>query len=514
MNRITKIDSGLVRGLPGNWPAFTVFKGIPFARPPVGDLRWKAPQLPEKWDGVLDCFRFRNPPMQIALPQKTLYQEEFFPVPEECSEDCLYLSVWTPSRHFNPADKLPVMVWYHGGAYKQGADHEPEFDGEAFNRNGVILVTVPYRLGVFGYFAHPELSREDGGHSGNYALMDQIFALEWVRRNISAFGGDPDNVTIFGQSAGGGSVQAICCSPLARGLFHKAIIMSASALQTLGDSMTLADGEAFGVGLSEYLGKSLTEMRAMTPDALMYLAADYADHAPGKPGLRYKPIIDGHVLTYDPGKTFTMGRNADVPYMMGSVAGDSGLFGLPEEDYASFTALLPMLYGEHAPAILEAFGIHDDESLRATAAERRQAYAIGQSEAFAMNRNALNQPPVYTYHFSRDIPGDDHPGTFHSSELWYVFGTVHRCWRPFTGVDFDLSRLMNAYWCNFAKTGNPNGDGLPEWKPHTADEPCHMLINENEVRSRDVRENPTLARFAPVLLHISRRCAVHSPVGD
>lgn len=507
MNRITQTDTGLVRGLPGNWPAFTVFKGIPFAKPPVGELRWQPPQPAEKWDGVLDCFRFRNPPMQIALPQKTLYQEEFFPVPEECSEDCLYLSVWTPSRHFDPADKLPVMVWYHGGAYKQGADHEPEFDGEAFNRNGVILVTVPYRLGVFGYFAHPELSREQGGHSGNYALMDQIFALDWIKRNIASFGGDPDNVTIFGQSAGGGSVQSICCSPLARGLFHKAIIMSASALQTLADSMTLEDGEAFGVGLSEYLGKSLKEMRAMTADALMYLAADYADHAPGKSshGLRYKPIIDGHVLTYDPGKTFAMGKNADVPYMMGSVAGDSGLFGLPEEDYASFTTLLQNLYGDFAPAALEAFGIHDDESMRATADERRQAYAMGPSVSFAMNRDALGQSPVYTYHFNRDIPGPDHPGTFHSSELWYVFGTIHRCWRPFTGADFDLSRMMNAYWCNFARTGNPNGDGLPEWKPHTAEAPCHMLFNEKEQRSRDMNENPTLTRFAPLLVDIARR---------
>lgn len=503
MNRITHIDTGAVRGLPGNWPAFTVFKGIPFAAPPVGALRWKAPQPAQSWDGVLDCFRFRNPPMQIPLPQKTLYQEEFFPVPEECSEDCLYLSVWTPSRHFDPADKLPVMVWYHGGAYIQGADHEPEFDGEAFNRNGVILVTVPYRLGVFGYLAHPDLSRENNGHSGNFALLDQICALEWVKRNIASFGGDPDNVTIFGQSAGGGSVQALCASPLARGLFHKAIIMSATALQSLVDPMTLADGEQFGQDFAGFMGKSIAELRDTDAATLLYSASAFSAQIP-TPGLRWRPIIDGYSLTEDAGKMFSEGRNADVPYMMGSVAGDSGLFGLPEKSYEAFTALLPQLYGEYAPAVLDAFGICDDESMRATADERRQAYAIGQSEAFAINRVSLGQSPVYTYHFNRDIPGHDHPGTFHSSELWYVFGTIHRCWRPFTGVDFDISRAMNAYWCNFAKTGNPNGEGLPLWKPHTADAPCHMLMNEREMRSRDVSENPTLKRFADVLVNIAR----------
>lgn len=504
MNRITRIDSGLIRGVPGNWPAFTVFKGIPFAKPPVDELRWKAPEEPDPWFGVLDCDHFHSPAMQIPLPQKSLYQEAFFPVPEECSEDCLYLSVWTPSRHFKPEDKLPVMVWYHGGAYVQGNDHEPEFDGEAFNRNGVILVTVPYRLGVFGYLAHPDLSRENGGHSGNFALMDQIFALEWVKRNISNFGGDPNNVTIFGQSAGGGSVQAICTSPLAHGLFHKAIIMSATALQSLGAPMTLADGEKFGADYADYLGKSISEMRNMDAATLLYSAANYSSQIP-TPGLRWRPIIDGYSLTEDPGKLFAAGNNADVPYMMGSVAGDSGLFGLPEESYEQFVSLLPALYGTHADAVLKAFDVHDDESLRTTAQERRQAYAIGQSEAFAMNRNALEQPPIYTYHFSRDIPGDDHPGTFHSSELWYVFGTVYRSHRPFSGVDFDLSRAMNAYWCNFAKSGDPNGEGLPEWKSHTTAEPCHMLINEFEMRSRDVHENPTLARFAPVLVDIAHR---------
>lgn len=499
MNRTIRISSGWIRGLAGNYPAFTVFKGIPFAKPPVGDLRWKAPVAPEPWDGVLDCFRFRSPCTQIPLPQESLYQKEFFPVPEESSEDCLYLSVWTPSRAFDPADKLPVMVWYHGGAYIQGYDHEPEFDGEAFNRNGVILVTVPYRLGVFGYLAHPGLSAENGGVSGNYALLDQIFALQWVQENIAKFGGDPDNVTIFGQSAGGGSVQAICASPLAKGLFHKAIIMSANALQTLGRTVSLEHAEAFGEGYGRFLGKTLQEMRAMSADALLYTASSYVSQCENAAplGLRFLPNVDGRVLTDDPGRMFASGAIGDYPFMMGSVSGDSSLFGFPEiGSFAQFREMLSLRYFEHTDECLAALGVHDDASLVAGAAERAQASAICASEAFAVNRARLGHTPVYTYHFNRDIPGEDHPGAFHSSELWYVFGTIHRCHRPFTGVDFDLSRAMNQYWCNFAKHGDPNGDGLPAWTPHTPESPCHMVFNEHEIACHRAEENPTLARMA------------------
>lgn len=499
MNRTIRISSGLIRGIAGNYPAFTVFKGIPYAQPPVGALRWKPPVAPEPWEGVLDCARFRDFCTQIPLPQGSLYQEEFFPAPFECSEDCLYLSVWTPSQHFDPADRLPVMVWYHGGAYVQGSDHEPEFDGESFNRNGVILVTVPYRLGVFGYLAHPELSRAEGGVSGNYALLDQIFALRWVQQNIACFGGDPDNVTIFGQSAGGGSVQAICASPLAKGLFHKAIIQSANALQTLGRAVSLKDAEAFGEGYARYLNRSLDEMRAMSDSELLHTAADYVAQCENAAplGLRFLPNVDGHVLTDDPGAMFTRGDIGDFPFMMGSVAGDSSLFGFPElTSFAEFREALYLRYFDHTDDCLSMLGVHDDSSLIAGAKERAEASAICPSEAFAVNRARLGHSPAYTYHFNRDMPGDDHPGAFHSSELWYVFGTVQRCHRPLTGADFELSRAMNRYWCNFARTGDPNGDGLPVWLPHTPDSPCHMLFNDREMRSRSAAENPTLGRMA------------------
>jgi para-nitrobenzyl esterase len=406
---------GEVSGVRCGYPGYTVFKGVPYATPPTGALRWAATVPPVSWEGVRVCDTFSKISVQNKSQKGDFYQQEFFPTQAEMSEDCLYLNIWTPAE--SQDEKLPVMVWIHGGAYMNGYGHEMEFDGEAFCKRGVILVTINYRLGVMGFLAHPE------GLAGNYGLLDQIQALEWVRDNIAAFGGDAGNVTLFGQSAGGGSVLALCTSPQAEGLFDKAIIQSAGGVGTLGGAFTLKDAERFGQFITEHCGHTLDELRAL-PAEEVYQYAMAANMAyEGHFGLRLVPCTGGSALPEDPGTVIAEGRHLAIPYMTGFVSGDSRLFGQREIDW------LTLKSGTH---------------------------------------------PLYVYHFSHTMPGGGE--AFHSSELWYIFGTIHRCWRPMTGADYDLSLRMTDYWTNFAKYGNPNGEGLNEWMEFTETDKNIFLI--------------------------------------
>ena len=253
MKRTVSTKYGRLEGVRSGIQKITVFRGIPYAKAPVGALRWHAPVEPEKWDGIKDCSRFAPAAIQTEHPKGSFYEVEFYQGGVDISEDCLYLNIWADLEK----TAQPVMVWFHGGAYMHGFGHEMEFDGDAIAKRGAILVTVNYRVGVLGYMAHPALTARDG-HSGNYGLMDQIFALKWVQENIAAFGGDPENVTIFGQSAGGGSVQSIMTSPLARGLFRRSIIQSAgSPLKSLGGERQLSEAERTGLDLERQAGCSL-----------------------------------------------------------------------------------------------------------------------------------------------------------------------------------------------------------------------------------------------------------------
>lgn len=432
--------SGLVRGVPAGIPYITAFKGVPFAAPPVGERRWRAPQPVAPWAGVRDCSDFGPAAIQTAHPEGSFYQAEFYRELPEFSEDCLYLNVWTPANA--AGEDLPVMVWYHGGAYMHGWSHEMEFDGEALAKRGVILVTANYRVGVLGYLAHEEL-RDENGASGNYGLLDQIAALQWVRANIRAFGGDPENVTIFGQSAGGGSVQALCASPLAKGLFRRAIIMSAgSPLSSLGGDNSREAAERVGAELCALAGKSLAELRALPADELRLLGIRLLERGDG---LRFRPCVDGHALRESPGAAFYRGRINTDSLMIGSVTGDGRLFGGDAADPDAVSTAATLELGE--------------------------------------NCARLGQPAPYIYHFDRDMPGDDHPGAFHSSELWYVFGTLMRCHRPFTGADYDISLKMTDFWANFARTGDPGGG----FAPYTAKDPAVMEINEKRMGMKDMR---------------------------
>ena len=411
-----KTRYGDVSGVRCGHVGYSVFKGVPYAAPPVGELRWKAPANPAPWDGTKVCDKFSSIAVQNKARPGEFYTKEFFPIQEPMSEDCLYLNIWTPAEDTTAA--LPVMVWIHGGAYLQGYGHEMEFDGEAFCKRGVILVTINYRLGPMGYFAHPELTAaSENGASGNYGVLDQIHALKWVRENIEAFGGNADNITVFGQSAGGGSVLSICASPLAKGLFHKAIIQSAAGVGTLGGEYTLADAEKYGAFIVENAGLSFSDFRNLPAEEILEKSMVAMMAYGGGFALRLRPCTDGYVLPQDPGTVIGNKEHAPVPYMAGVVSGDSKLFGEQEIDW------LRIKHGDN---------------------------------------------PLYVYYFDHEVPGDDNAGAFHSSELWYIFGTLQRCWRPMSGRDYDLSQAMTDYWTNFAKAGNP---GNPAWASHSSDNP-------------------------------------------
>ena len=385
-----------------------VYRGIPYAAAPTGNLRFCPPQEREAWEGVFEASRWGNRAPQADLADMPLYGKEFYSVPEYATpfdEDCLFLNIWTPAD--SACKKLPVAFWVHGGAFDHGFGHELEFDGAAFCREGVILVTINYRVGVLGFLAHPWLSERNGGLSGNYGILDQIAALNWVRENIEAFGGDPDNITVFGQSAGCMSAQVLTSTDLTRGMISKAILQSAPAYPSpMPGGGTLAEAEAKGAEFIRKMGISSLEELLNTP-AEAFVKAQMEQR------IMLPPVIDGCVQAGTGEELLERGKFHDIPYMAGCTADD--LFG---------------------------------------------ADCKGLTAAWCGKQAEMGTHPVYQYFFGRALPGDD-AGSFHSAELWYVFGTLGRCWRPMTEGDFDLSRRMVKAWTSFMKTGNPGWPACP-----------------------------------------------------
>ena len=431
MNQIT-CKYGRIEGIERG--SYSIFLGIPYAKPPAGPLRWHRPVPPEPWEGVYSATRFPNRSMQ-ELHEDPFYDKEFYgdavyqtPV----SEDSLYLNIWTPARQCG--EKLPVAFWIHGGAFMGGFGHEKEFDGEAYCRRGVILVTVNYRLGPLGFLAHPWLTAEaaaEGGPavSGNYGILDQIAALTWVRENIAAFGGDPDNITVFGQSAGGMSTQTLLSSPLTRGMIAHAILQSCVGLSYDHD---LSSAEALGLQFAANAGvDSLEAMRALTPEQVFAAAGPIIMAGFPKMELPYTPILDGWVLTEGYDEAMNGGGTHPIPTIVGSNLNDIAT---------------------------------ERESVKR--GERGKVYAGSLAWAEAQRSRGR---PVWLYDFQRQLPGDGE-GAFHSAELWYMFGTHPRCWRPMTAGDRALSEHMLDYWTNFCRTGDPNGEGLPRWESFTGEE--------------------------------------------
>ena len=465
-----RVEQGLLAGAAGNSPEVRVYLGIPYAAPPIGDLRWKPPQLPVGWQGVRQTTQLPNACWQTPYPPAAAIYQSRFP---GVSEDCLYLNIWTPAK--SPKDKLPVMVWIHGGGFTRGYGASEAYNGEKLARKGAVIVTINYRLGIFGFFAHPALTADSPHHaSGNYALLDQIAALQWVKKNIAVFGGDPGTVTIFGESAGSWSVNALMASPLAKGLFHRAIGESGASFSPM---KPLAEAEKEG----EKLGKSLIPdlspqkpegapgpadvikaLRAMSPEKLM--TAYGADVV--------RPIVDGYVLPQEVATTFAEGKQNDVPLIAGYNA-DEGTTLAPQGaklNAMMFTMGVRQRYGASADQMLKIYPAASDEQAVNSfySAYRDQAFGW-EMRTWARMATKTGHQPAYLYYFNRRPPGpqSERLRAFHASEIAYVFGNFP--WPfPWEDADHKLSDAITSYWVNFAATGNPNGNGLPKWPTYKA----------------------------------------------
>lgn len=459
-----KVQQGIVEGsIEGD---LRVFKGIPFAAPPVGELRWKAPQPAESWDGVKSTKEYAPAPMQGGNPASGK------------SEDCLYLNVWTPAQ--SAEEQLPVMVWIYGGGFSFGSTSDPVHNGEHLARKGVVVVSVAYRVGQLGFLAHPELSAESPhGVSGNYGLLDQIAGLQWVKDNIAAFGGDPNKVTIFGESAGGISVSMLCASPLAKGLFQGAISQSGGSFgptrsETFpGENMkTLELAEQDGIAYVEAKGlSSIAEMRALP-------AEDLIPQGWTMPG--GWPIVDGYVLPGDQVALYEQGAYNDVPVLIGYNS-DEGLSfpaGRTAEEYVSNVR---HRFGDHADALLEAYPLTDGEVKRAARNLMRDAAFGWHTWKWAQLQSQTGTGEVFYYYFDQhpeypaDSPQADH-GTPHGVDVPFVFMHIDPEHPHTPPGDRVLSEIMGTYWTNFAKYGHPNGEGLPEWPAFSAGNPAVMYL--------------------------------------
>ena len=481
MLRETQTKNGQVAGIPAADPRITVYKGIPFAKPPVGEWRWRPPQPADDWAGVLKADTFAPISMQEtpgAGDPEALYNKEWHvdsDVP--MSEDCLYLNVWTPAKSTD--ENLPVMVWLFGGGMCCGYTSEMEFDGERIARRGVVFVSVNYRLNAFGFLAHKELSEEESTNaSGNYGLLDQLAGLKWVKDNISNFGGNPDNVTLFGQSAGGRSVTSHLVSPLSKDYFHKAIAQSGGGI-LLGwrdRYPVLEEAEAIGDLFLKKLGvQTITEARQLDAKTVLKQALDFISY------YRWGPIRDGHFLSEDPVDAIRHGLQHDMPVMAGSTTNEM-VFQPQAADFKTYRDSLKPLAGDHTDAYLKACGVNQQSSIEEIYKKATFNLSDLGNRVWAQWVADHYNSPFYLYRFGPDMPGDD-AGAFHSSELWFVFETLAKCWRPFTGKHYDLSRKICHYWTNFAKHSNPNGhddDGspLPEWQTYKSDCPSDIFFGD------------------------------------
>jgi para-nitrobenzyl esterase len=448
------LDSGQISGVAGSGSGVRIFKGIPFAAPPVGNLRWKVPQPVAHWDGVRKADTF-GPKCMQNVPGAGANAAQ--PV----SEDCLYLNVWTPAK--SAGDKLPVMVWIYGGGYNTGSGSNAEYDGEALAKKGTaIIVTMNYRLGVFGFFAYPELTKEsDRRGAANFGLMDCVATLQWVQKNIAQFGGDPKRVTIFGESAGAGAIANLMAVPQAKGLFQRAIGESSSwTTANISKLPTLADAEQTGAKFADGIGaKSLAELRAKPAAEVL------------KAGRGAGPVVDGWVLPEDTGLVFAQGKQIDVPVLVGSNRDES--FGAQPKSADQYVQDAQKRYGDLADTFLKLYpGSSDDQA-------KDSAFFVGRDEMAWVMRNwarmesKTGKSKSYVYFFTHQpyvAPGAKGGGGFapnahgaatHTSEMQYVWDNPRNT--PWTEVDRQVSDTMSSYWLNFAANGDPNGKGLPKW---------------------------------------------------
>ena len=490
MLRKVKVKNGILQGLVGKDPRITVFRGVPYAKPPVGELRWRAPQPAQDWEGVRKCYEYADMAMMRFHPGMNpddFYDKELHPTAAEyrMSEDCLYLNIFTPAKTAD--ERIPVFVYIHGGGLQDGYSYEVEFDPERVARRGVIVVMVAYRLGLFGFLAHPEITARTpaGEVISNFGMQDQSMAIHWVHENIEAFGGDPERIVICGQSAGARSVQAQICTSLNGNIIKGGIIQSGVSMlfgdeeQSMALLPTLKEAEQYGVNFLHAIGiRNLEEAEKMDADELMR-RMDEACVRDGR--YVFGLCIDGRFVTESAPSAYYNNRVADIPLLVGICQGETQrrfLWG--SMNYAQYLKIAEK-YGDRKEAFLQLTQVTNDEEADALTAADAFNQFLGGTRAFCELRSEQGQK-VYFFIFDHDIPGDD-AGSFHGSDLWFMFDSLGNSWRPFEGKHYDLARQVTSYWTNFVKTGDPNGldyngNPLPVWEPYRKEKRSVMRFTD------------------------------------
>lgn len=473
-----RTNKGLVAG--ASHGEINIFKGIPFAAPPTGNLRWKAPQPVASWKGIRQCTAFSASPFQPAPVPFMCWSQEFIAPPQPLSEDCLYLNVWSGAK--SPIEKRPVFVWIYGGGFSSGSAACAIYDGEEMAKRGIVFVSINYRVGPFGFMAHPALSKEQNNASGNYGLLDQVAALKWVQQNIAAFGGNPQQVTIAGQSAGSMSVNALLASPLATGLFQGAILESGGLMAGLIPA-SLQTAEAIGIALEKKAGAvGIEGLRKKTAAEILKASQELG-------GMRMGLTLDGYALPINFIQHFKEGKHNIVPLMVGWVTGDGGLFGKSTITAAKFIERARETYGADADEFLKVFTTASDSEAQAN--ESKLAI-LNFASLPAWLLAGYNKKPTFIYegaYVPTDKPGFTNYGAFHTSEVPFALHTLHLWDRPWTQADYHIQELMSSYWLNFIKTGNPNGNGLPQWDAYNKSEGTVLEINTITVAKPGLYKN-------------------------
>ena len=459
--------SGKVSGY--NEGGINIFKGIPFAAAPVGALRWKAPQPVKAWSGVLECKKFGPSPIQNEPIPFMCWSTEFLIPKEPISEDCLYLNVWSKEK----SNKKPVLVYIYGGGFRSGGAGCPIYDGKAMAEKDIVFVSINYRVGVFGFLAHPELTKESNYKaSGNYALLDMIAALKWVKENIASFGGDPDKVTIAGQSAGAFAVSHLCATPLAKGLFVGAIAESGGSIlpSSLRPNLGLEEAEKIGMEFAKKLNAvSIEELRNKSAEEILKSAGGLSS-----------PIEDGYVLPSSIAEIYTRGKQNDVAILLGWNA-DDYIMGKPLSG-REFKDQLEKQYGAKSIELMKFYPITNEaisiESQKAFS--RDQSFGV-QGYAWAHAQKNTGKSKVFVYNFNRKLPAyniETEFGAFHSSEIVYAYNNLSTLDRPWKETDKFIASQMSSYWANFIKTRNPNGTGLVNWPIFESREENILILDE------------------------------------
>lgn len=474
-----KTKAGLVAGVPSADGSVVAFKGIPYAAPPTGDLRWRAPKAAQPWEGVRQATRFGTSCVQKIVPERKPWTYEFM-AHNEIGEDCLFLNVWTGATA--APERRPVYVWIHGGGYTEGSTAVPVYDGENLAKRGIVVVTINYRLGVLGFLAHPDLTKEsDRNASGNYGTLDQIAALEWVRDNIAAFGGDPKRVAIGGQSAGSSSVHNLVATPLAKGLFQRAIAESGSSVVPNQRVAGLKAAEEQGMKFAESKGaRGIAELRAMKWE-------DVVAQTMTSPASAFRPIVDGWVLPAAIAEIFAAGKQNDVPTLTGLTADEAS----SQPDYGAIPAdnwsqQMRQRFGDLADSFLKLYPAGSDAQAGSSQKASGREQGMVSMYLWAVARAKTAKTPVYTYFWTHAEPGPDSErfGAFHTSEVPYVFNTLDKSDRGWTVEDRKIAQTMGSYWINFMTTGDPNGKGLARWPEFREKELNTMELGDKfQVRS-------------------------------